>query len=79
MAVKRGWEYERHEHFSAVLNSVRAITGDNRLPGLRSIANELHSNYYRRKRHLDAASVEIDLNAVAELLDILEPLTQPVG
>ena len=27
VAVTHGWEYERHEHFSLVLNNARALTG----------------------------------------------------
>jgi uncharacterized protein (UPF0332 family) len=77
VAVTHDLEYERHEHFSFVLNRMRALTGNDRLLALRSIANELHGNYYRRTRHLDSATIEIDLRAMAELLDILEPLTEP--
>ncbi len=76
VAVTHGWEYERHEHFSMVLNNARALTGNDRLPALRSIANELHGNYYRRRRHLDSESIGIDLKSVAVLLDVLEPLTE---
>ena len=79
VAVTHGWEYERHEHFSMVLNNARALTGNDRLPALRSIANELHGNYYRRRRHLDSESIGIDLKAVAVLLDVLEPLTDTTG
>lgn len=74
VAAARGWQYETHSDFSAVLNRARRATGDDRLPGLRSIANELHGNYYKRKRHLEADSIEEDIDAVAELLEILAPL-----
>ena len=77
VATAQGWEYETHADFSAVLNRARRVTGDDRLPGLRGIANDLHGNYYRRKRHLDADSIAEDIEAVAELVEILAPLTAP--
>ena len=41
----QGWEYERHEQFSVVLNNANRLTGDDRLRGIRSIANELHKTF----------------------------------
>jgi hypothetical protein len=79
VAETQGWEYERHEQFNVVLNNARALTGDDRLPGLRSIAGTLHGNFYTRKRFLDVDSVRMDLERIAELLDILEPLTHAGG
>ena len=77
VAMAHGWEYETHADFSAVLNRARRVTDDDRLPGLRGIANDLHSNYYRRKRHLDAESIGEDIESVAELVEILAPLAEP--
>ena len=79
VATAQGWEYRKHGQFSTVLNSARQLTGDVRLRGLRSIANELHGNYYMREFLLDSESIALDLDAIAELLDILEPLTEPAG
>ena len=79
VATAQGWEYSRHDQFSVVLNSARLLTGDDRLRGLRSIANELHSNYYKREFLLSANAIGLDLDSIAELLDILEPLTEPNG
>lgn len=76
VADARGWEYRRHDQFSVVLNSARQLTGDSRLPGLRSIANELHGNFYKRKLLLDSEAIALDLESIATLLDILEPLTE---
>jgi hypothetical protein len=76
VADAQGWEYRRHDQFSVVLNNVRQLTGDARLPGLRSIANELHSNFYKRKLLLNADAIALDLEHIATLLDILEPLTE---
>lgn len=75
VAVAQGWPYTTHAEFSQVLNRARELTGNPNLNGMRSIANELHINYYRRKRHLDAKSIGQDLASVAELLEILYPLT----
>lgn len=77
VATAQRWEYRTHADFSVVLNRARRVTGDERLPALRSIANELHANYYRRKQHLDADSIAEDIEAVAELVEILAPLTTP--
>ena len=75
VATAQGWEYSRHDQFSVVLNNARLVTGDDRLRGLRSIANELHGNYYKREFLLSADAIAPDLNSVAELLDLVEPLT----
>ena len=47
-AEAQGWQYKRHEQFNLVLNNARLLTGDERLPGLRGIANDLHNNFYKR-------------------------------
>ena len=75
----QGWEYERHEQFNVVLNNASIVTGDDRLRGLRSIANDLHKNFYTRKQFLNADIIKKDIDSVAELLDILEPLTHAGG
>ena len=86
VAVAHGWEYESHDHFSVVLNNLlnnlnngRALTSNNRLPGLRSIANELHGNHHKRESLLSAEAIRLDLDSIAELLEILDPLTEPAG
>ena len=75
VAVAQGWTYDTHADFSLVINQARRLTGNSSLSGLRGIANELHGNYYRRKRHLDSDLIREDLEMVAEMLDILQPLT----
>ncbi len=74
VAVAQGWEYETHAGFSVVLNQAWQTTGNDRLRALRGIANELHGNYYRRKRHLNAEVIERDIESVAELIAALAPL-----
>ena len=75
-AEAQGWQYKKHDQFSAVMNSARLLTGDSRLPGLRSIANELHANFYERRLLLNADAIAVDLDHISTLLDILEPFTQ---
>ena len=75
VAVAQGWEYTNHADFSSVLNQARRLTGNARIRDLRGVANELHTNYYKRKRHLDADAIGEDIEAVAELLTLLAPLT----
>ena len=77
VATAQGWEYGRHDQFSVILNNARRLTGDDRLRGLRSIANELHGNYYKREFLLSADAIALDLDSIADLLAILEPLTEP--
>ena len=74
VAAAQGWEYEHSDHFSVVLNRAWKLTGEDRLLGLRGIANDLRGNYHRRKRHLDAEAIREDIESVAELLEILAPL-----
>ena len=75
-AEAQGWQYKKHEQFNLVLNNARLLTGDDRLPGLRGIANDLHNNFYKRRLLLNADAIAVDLDHVATLLDILEPLTE---
>ena len=77
VADAQGWEYTKHAQFSVVLNNARRITDDARILGMRSIANELHGNFYTRRRFLDADAIGEDIDQIALLLDILEPLTSP--
>ena len=74
VAAAQGWEYETHADFSVVLNRAWRLSGEDLLPGLRAVANDLHGNYYRRKRHLDAAAIGRDIDRMAELLELLAPL-----
>ena len=75
-ATAQGWQYTRHEHFGEVLYQARQKTGENRLEALRKTANDLHGNFYQRKRFLRANDIADSLAEVATLLDILEPLTE---
>ncbi|MXZ45661.1 MAG: HEPN domain-containing protein [Chloroflexi bacterium] len=77
VAAAQGWEYATHADFSVVLNQAWEVTRNDRIRDLRGIANELHGNYYRRKRHLNANVIGRDIESVAELVEILAPLTMP--
>ena len=76
VAIAQSWEYERHSDFSQVLNLAYLATNDERIRLLRGIPNELHGNYYRRKRHSDGGMVGRDLERTAEMLALLQPLTE---
>ncbi len=75
VAVAQDWEYGSHSDFSGVLYQARELTGNIRIRDLRAVANDLHVNYYKRKRHLNARDIGEGLEAVAELLELLAPLT----
>jgi uncharacterized protein (UPF0332 family) len=76
VATARGWQYDKHEHFGEVLYLVRQNTGENRLEAMRMTANDLHGNFYQRKRFLHSDDIAGSLDEVAMLIDILEPLTE---
>ena len=75
VAVAQGWQYDRHADFSRVMNQAVLMTGRDRLRDLRGIANDLHGNYYERKRFLNAEIIGKDLESMAELVELLAPLT----
>ena len=75
VAVAQGWEYSNHADFNDVLYRARELTGNIRIRDLRNNAGDLHINYYKRKRHLNARDISEGLEAVAELLELLAPLT----
>lgn len=75
VAEAQGWQYDRHADFSRVMNQAVLLTGSDRLRDLRGIANDLHGNYYERKRFLNAEIIRRDLNSMAELVALLAPLT----
>ena len=69
-------QYTRHEAFRHIIRLAAKQTGNRRqLVQMGHSAEMLHSNYYQRKRFLDADYIAEDLDDVAELLERLEPLT----
>ena len=75
VAEAQGWQYDRHADFSRVMNQAVLLTGSDRLRALRGIVNDLHGNYYERKRFLNAEIIGRDLESMAELVELLAPLT----
>ncbi len=74
VAVAQGWEYRKHRDFVLVMNQARRLAANARLLDLRSRAESLHDNFYERKRRLDADIIGEDIESVAELMELLEPL-----
>ncbi len=74
VATAQGWRYETHADFSEVMFQASQLANSPRIRHIRSVANELHHNYYRRKRHLNADAIRADLEDIAELLETLHPL-----
>ena len=75
VAVAQGWEYSRHSDFNRLLNGLALEDGNDRFRELRGAANILHANFYERKRNLNGEIIQRDLASVAELLDLLTPMT----
>ncbi|MCY4617202.1 MAG: HEPN domain-containing protein [Chloroflexi bacterium] len=76
VAAANGWTYEKHSDFSFVLNNTWLQTGDDRIRELRGIPNDLHGYHYVRNRFLNADVIAPDIESVAELVEILAPLTE---
>ena len=76
VALAQGWSYQTHAEFSVVLNEATLVTGNDRLRDLRGTANELHGNFYRRRRHLNPTIIARDIESMSELLELLAPLAQ---
>lgn len=70
------WRYESHQEFSAVVEHIALSTSNDQLLLLAGRAEALHVKYYRRKPDLRRIVIERDIERVAELLEVLEPLTE---
>ena len=77
VAITHNWPYQHHQQFGAVLNRASDLTGNPQLFDLKSTAYGLHTNYYTRKRFLSPRAIAQEINLMAELLNLLEPLTVP--
>ena len=77
VATTHNWQYQHHQQFGVVMDNAALMTGNNRIIELKSVAYGLHTNYYTRKRFLSARAIAQEINLMAELLTILEPLTHP--
>ena len=76
VALTQGWPYQRHDQFHQVMNRARNLTGNDRLRLLHGRADVLHVNFYQLKDGLDRETIRADLSNIAEMLDILKPLTE---
>ena len=74
VAITQGWEYERHSQFHQVMNRARQLSGNDHLRHLHGRADILHVNFYELAGGLDHETIRLDLENMAELLNILEPL-----
>ena len=77
VAEALGQPYRSHDEFGRRLVGWAKQTGNDRLRQLRSVANTLHGNYYQRALLLDAEDIGKNLDEIEELLDLLEPMTEP--
>ena len=75
VALTQGMTYERHSQFHQIMNRARQLTGSDRLRLLHGRAEVLHINFYELSDGLDANAISSDLDDMAELLDLLQPLT----
>ena len=79
VAEVQGWRYSEHAEFAVVCRNASDLTGNERLLDLSNTAYGLHRNYYTRKMFLSGRTIARDLDQMAELLDVLEPLTIPAS
>ena len=75
VAAAQGWEYGTHAEFGDVMYQASQMANNPRIQQLRGVANELHLNYYKRIRHLNAGAIRGDLETISEFLEMLHPLT----
>ena len=75
VALAQGWQYERHSHLHRVMNQAGRLSNRDRLRFLHGRAEILHANLYELGPDLDSTVIRDDLTSMADLLDLLEPLT----
>ena len=76
LATARGWEYERHDDFHAIVNRSQSRLRERRLWTWASSANMLHTLFYQRRTELDADAIGLYLADVQSFVDALERLTK---
>ena len=75
VALAQGWQYTRHDHFHRTMNRARQMLGNPYLSLLHGRAEILHANMYELKKDLDAGRISRDLDWMAELVELMIPLT----
>ena len=76
VAEEQGWNYNKHDQFWDVMYLAEQVSKDERVRYLKGTANLLHGYFYTRKRFLHPDDIAGNLDLIATLLDILEPLTE---
>ena len=76
VAAARGWCYESHDEFDTVLDQASSLAENDRIHDLGNAAHYLHRNYYRRKALLNPDRIQQNLDNVAQLINLLQPLCQ---
>ena len=76
MLTKRGNFWAGPWNTSPPETCTRRLTGNNELRLLSGRANDLHANFYDLRSGLDDDVIREDLVNMAQLLDILEPMTE---
>ena len=76
VAEAQGWSYTRHDEFFAVMHRAEDLLGDRRINRFLRTANRLHGFFYIRMMLLRPNVISDGLDEIAELLDILQPLTE---
>ena len=83
VAAAQGWDYEYNDNdmfnsqFGRVVRRASRLAGNRRLGELSGVGIYLRDNHYRRKRHLCAQIIAEDIGLVAEVVELLAPLTAP--
>ena len=81
VAAAQGWDYEYNDNdmfnsqFGHVVRRASRLSGNRRLGELSGVGIYLRDNHYRRKRHLHAEIIAEDIGLVAEVVELLAPLT----
>lgn len=84
VAAAQGWDYEYNDNdmfnsqFGRVVRRASRLAGNQRLGELGGVGLDLRENHYRRKRHLCAQIIAEDIGLVAEVVELLAPLTVPL-
>ncbi|MYJ58739.1 MAG: hypothetical protein F4088_07815 [Chloroflexi bacterium] len=76
VAAAQGWEYDKHRYLSHFLNNAWQLTVKVFFFFCLGYDIDLHGNYYRRRRFLNAEAIAADIESVAELVELLAPLTE---
>ena len=76
VAEAQGWNYRKHDEFFAVMHRAEDLLGDQRIAGFLRTANRLHGFFYTRMTLLRPSVIGAGLDEMAELLDLLQPLTE---